>query len=36
MQSKPAAIHPKLISALNFAQDQVKHLTDAHPDDFPI
>ncbi len=36
MQSKPAAIHPKLISALNFAQDQVKHLTDAHPNDFPI
>ena len=36
MQSKPAAIHPKLISVLNFAQDQVKHLTDAHPNDFPI
>ncbi len=35
MQSKPAAIHPKLTTALNFAQEQVKHLIDTHPDYFP-
>jgi len=36
MHIKPAAIHAKLTTALKFAQEQVKHLIDAHPDYFPM
>jgi len=36
MHINPTAIHPKLLTALNFGQEQVKYLIDAHPDYFPM
>ena len=36
MHINPAALHPKLLTALNFGQEQVKYLIDAHPDYFPM
>jgi unsaturated chondroitin disaccharide hydrolase len=36
MHIMPAALHPKLITALNFGKEQVKDLVDTHPDYFPM
>lgn len=36
MQIKPDSLHPKLITGLNFAQEQVRNLIESHPDYFPM